>query len=265
MNIIDIIVIVLIGYGAYRGWKYGCFSSILSLIGSLLIFVAAFYLKNPLSKVLYENLPFQSFTGLFQGISSINILIYEAISYIICLIIIATIFGVVVKVTGIVDKLIKLTFVFALPSKILGLLFGALQFYIFVFAGVFIVSQFPVSEKYFKGSLLGEGILTKTPLLSAVTNDLYYSASEIYEICMEFDGRADKTEGDYRALETLLKYDIITADSVEQLVEKGKINIEGTDKLIEKYRDRDANNIEDKAKEELDKITSTTTTAPQGA
>ena len=82
---------------------------------------------------------------------------------------------------------------------------------------------------------------------------------------MEFDGRADKTEGDYRALETLLKFDIIKADSVEQLVEKGKIKIEGTDKLIEKYRDRDANNIEDKAKEELDKITSTTTTAPQGA
>lgn len=265
MNLIDILVIILVGWGAYRGWKYGCFSSILSLIGSLFIFVVAFYVKNPLSELLYENLPFQSFTGIFQGISSINILLYEALSYLICLILLASIFGVVLKVTGIVDKLIKLTFVFALPSKILGLLFGALQFYIFVFAGVFIVAQMPFSEKYFKGSKLGEPILTKTPLLSNVTNDLYYAASEIYEICMEFDGRENKTEGDYRALEALLQYDIITADSVEKLVDKGKINIEGADGLIEKYKDRDANNVEEKAKEELDKITSSTTTAPQGA
>ena len=261
MNLLDIVVLILIVWGGYRGWKYGCFSSILSLLGSLLIFVVAFYIKNPLSVILYENLPFQSFTGMLQGITSINILVYEAISYIICLIILSTVFGIILKVTGIVDKLINLTFIFALPSRILGFVVGALQFYIFVFAGLFVLAQLPFSEKYFTASQFGEPILTKTPLLSNVTNDLYYSTMEIYDICVEYQGRTDKTQGDYEALEVLLKYDIITADSVQKLVDKGKVTIEGADVLIEKYKDRDANNVEDKAKEELNKITSTTTQA----
>ena len=266
MNLIDIIIVILLGWGAYRGWKYGCFSSIVSLLGSLIIFVAAFYLKNPLSELLYENMPFQSFSGLFQGITSVNILVYEAISYILCLIILATVFGIIIKVTGIVDKLLKLTFVFALPSKILGLVFGALQLYIFIFAGTFILAQLPFSEKYFRGSKFGTTILTKTPLLSNVTNDLYYSTIEIYEICLEDDGRTDKTEGDYKALEALLSHDIITSDSLQKLVDQGKITIPDVDKLIEKYKDRDANNIEEKVEEGINNMTSTTTTtAVQGA
>ena len=108
MNVLDIAIILLIAYGAYNGWKYGCFSSILSLLGSLFIFVLAFYIKNPLSVLFYENLPFQSFTGMFKGISSMNILVYELVSYLICLIILATVFGIILKATGIVDKLIKL-------------------------------------------------------------------------------------------------------------------------------------------------------------
>ena len=260
MNVLDIAIILLIAYGAYNGWKYGCFSSILSLLGSLFIFVLAFYIKNPLSVLFYENLPFQSFTGMFKGISSMNILVYELVSYLICLIVLATVFGIILKATGIVDKLIKLTFIFALPSKIFGLLIGGLQFYIFVFAGLFVVGQLPFGVKYFKESRYSETIVTKTPLLSSVTNDLYYSTVEIFDICMDYSGVKDKTKGDYDALEVLLKYDIITADSVQTLIDKNKIKIEGADYLVKKYKNRDANNVEEIVKDEIDKMTSTTTT-----
>lgn len=238
MNLLDLIVIIIIGYGAYRGWKYGCFSSIVSLIGTVLVFTVSFYLKNPLSRLLYENLPFHTFGGIFKGITSVNILVYEGISYLICLIALAAILGIVLKLTGIVDKLIKLTFILALPSKIFGLIIGAVQFYVFAFAGLFILAQLPFGAEYYNDSELGHTILTKTPLLSSVTNDLYHSISEIYEICIKYDNieEAEKAIGDYEALETLLKYNIITTDSVEKLVEKGKIKIEGTDALIEKYK-----------------------------
>lgn len=237
MNILDIVIIALVIFGAFRGWKYGCFSSIISLLGTILVFVIAFYLKNPLSTLLYENLPFHTFGGIFKGITSVNILVYEGISYLICLIILATLLGVVLKVTGIVDKLIKLTLILALPSKVIGLVVGALQFYVFVFAGVFILAQIPTSNALYKDSALAESMMTKTPLLSNVTNDLFYSVNEVYDICVKYDNKEDKTAGDYEALEVLLKYDIITPESVEKLVEKDKLKIENVDTLIDKYSD----------------------------
>lgn len=236
MVLVDFIAVLLIAYGAYKGWKYGCFSSIISLVGTLLVFVVAFYLKNPLSTILYENLPFKTFGGIFQGITSFNILLYEGISYLICIIILSSILGIIIKVTGIVDKLINFTIVFALPSKILGLIIGALQYYIFVFIAIFVFIQLPFSADYFNGSKFSKWILGNTPLLSNVTNDLYNSVTEVYDICVEYDNKENKEEGDYKSLEVLLKYDIITPESVEKLVNKGKIRIEGTDELIEKYK-----------------------------
>lgn len=235
MNILDIAVFLILIIGAYRGWKYGGFSSIISLIGSLLIFILAFYLKNPLSTILYENLPFQNFGGIFKGISSFNILLYEGLSYTLCIIILGIILRIILKLTGIIDKVINLTLVFALPSKILGLIFGALEFYIYLFVILFVMANIPATATMFKDSSLGAGILEKTPLLSHVTNDLYHSVSEVYDICVDYENNNDKSKGDYEALEVLMKYDIITPESVKKLSDKGKLKVDDIDSLIEKY------------------------------
>ncbi|MDE5630883.1 MAG: CvpA family protein, partial [Bacilli bacterium] len=59
MNLLDLVAIIVIIIGAYRGWKYGGFSTVISLIGTLLVFVLAYYMKNPISTLLYENMPFR--------------------------------------------------------------------------------------------------------------------------------------------------------------------------------------------------------------
>ena len=242
-SIIDIIALVLVLYGAYRGFKYGGFTSVINLIGTLLVIILAYYLKNPLSSLMYQNLPFFSFGGIFKGISSINILVYEGISYILCIMILFVLLKILMKVTGIVDKFINMTVIMALPSKILGILFGALQFYIYVFVLLFVVAQIPATSKYITESKISNGILEKTPLLSNITNDIYKSVKEIYEICIKYDGDDDKTEGDKEALKTLLKYDIISPESVEKLKEKDKIKIENVDEIIEEYKkERDKEN-----------------------
>lgn len=241
MNLLDIIVIFILLIGAYRGWKHGVFSSIVSLVGTLLVFVLAFYLKNPLSILMYENLPFLSFGGIFSGITSFNVLVYEGISYVICLIILFIILKIVLKLSGLVDKLINFTVILALPSKILGLILGVLECYIFIYVGLFVLAQLPFSAKYFNDSTFGKEMLSKTPFLSDVTNDLYASANEVYEICLKYEGIEDKTKADYESLEVLLKYDIITSDSVKKLSDKKKLNIENIDELIEKYKEDEKN------------------------
>ena len=76
MNLLDLIVVVILILGAYRGWKYGGFSAAISLFGSLLVFVLAYYLKDPIAELMYINLPFRAFGGIFAGITSFNILVY---------------------------------------------------------------------------------------------------------------------------------------------------------------------------------------------
>ena len=166
MNIVDILIILLLIIGAVKGWKYGCFSSAISLIGTILVFVLAYYLKNPVSVLMYENLPFYNFGGVFYGITSFNILLYEGVAYLVCLVILGALLGIVLKLTGIVDKLINMTMILALPSKVLGLLFGAIQYYIIIFFVVFILMQLPFSSELMSTSQVGEFMLNKTPALS---------------------------------------------------------------------------------------------------
>ena len=41
MNFVDIIVILMILYGAYKGYKFGGFSAAINLVGTLLLFILA--------------------------------------------------------------------------------------------------------------------------------------------------------------------------------------------------------------------------------
>ena len=72
MNIVDIIIIVVIILGALTGFIRGFFKETVMFLGTILVVVLAFILKNPLSVILYENLPFFG----FGGITSLNILLY---------------------------------------------------------------------------------------------------------------------------------------------------------------------------------------------
>ena len=152
MNIIDIMILVLLVLGAYNGHKKGIFRSGISLIGTIVIVVIAFFLKNPISQLMYENLPFFSFKGALAGITSFNILLYEAIAYIICLIILTTILHVVITVSGVADKLIEWTFVLRLPAKIFGTLFGMAEVFVYTYMVLFVLSQIPATTEYIQNS-----------------------------------------------------------------------------------------------------------------
>lgn len=234
---IDAILVAIIVVGALRGWKYGGISAAVSLISTIFIFVAAFYIKNPVATFLFEHMPFFKFGGMFEGISSLNILLYEALAYLICIVALFIILAIIMKVTHLLDKVVNMTIILALPSKILGLILGALHYYIVLYFLLFILLQIPLTNKYINDSELIHGVVDETPLLSNVTNELYSTYNEVYTICTEHKGDIDKNTADYIALEALMKHGIITSDSVKVLKEQNKITIENVDVLIEKYKD----------------------------
>ncbi|MBE5746547.1 MAG: CvpA family protein, partial [Clostridiales bacterium] len=60
MNIVDIIIIALLALSIFNGFRRGVVNSFVTLVGTILAFVVAFYLKTPVSIFMYEHLPFFS-------------------------------------------------------------------------------------------------------------------------------------------------------------------------------------------------------------
>ena len=95
--IIAIVMVVFILYEVIDGYKKGFLESGIRLVGYILLFVGSYILKNPLSVFLYTHLPFFKFGGLYNGISALNILVYELIAFIIVFVILLVVFKIVLK------------------------------------------------------------------------------------------------------------------------------------------------------------------------
>lgn len=233
INVIDAIIILFLLAGAVLGFKRGAIQTLATLIGTILIIILAYYLKNPLSVFLYTYLPFFKLGGIFNGITVINILIYEAIAFLIVLGVLSVLLSVILKITGILSKIVDHSIILTLPSKLIGIAVGFLEAYVFLFVLLFIFSQFSFSNTVLKDSKYTNVILSKTPFTTGFKNS-YNAFNEIRDL-----GNNNSSNKDYEALNTLLKYDIITTDNAHKLVDNGKINIKGSNKLIERYETND--------------------------
>ena len=81
MNVVDIVILIFLAFGALIGFKRGFTRQLVSLVGIFVIIVVSFLFKNPVSVFLYNNLPFFNFGGIFKDITVLNILVYEVIAF----------------------------------------------------------------------------------------------------------------------------------------------------------------------------------------
>lgn len=234
MNILDVCIILLLGLGAVLGFKKGVIKSGVTFIGTLIIIILAYYLKNPISIFLYKYLPFFTLTGIFKGVSVFNILIYEALAFLLVFTILGVILSVLIKLTGIIEKIMTFTIILGIPSKILGMIFGLFQYFIYIFIILFMLSQFNTTREFVEQSNMGTKILTKTPVLSKIVGNAYNSVREIITLA---ELNEDKNKVNRESLDILLKYKIISVDNTEYLIEKGKIKISNKEEILNKHRE----------------------------
>lgn len=238
MNIVDIIIIVSIVLGVLIGFVRGFFKETVIFIGTILVVVLAFVLKNPLSLILYKNLPFFKFKGIFEGISTLNILIYEILAFIIALAILSIALTIIIKISGIIEKILKLTIVLALPSKLLGAIVGFIQSIVVLYVFLFLLSLPILRVPYIKDSKYAQMILEKTPVISKVTDGLVKTFNEISDFAdKNIKNNVDKRQTNREMLEIMLKNDVVTSENVKYLSDKGKIDIDNIDELLNKYKE----------------------------
>lgn len=240
MNVIDLIIIILILFGAVVGFKRGLTRSLVSALGMIAIVILAFLLKNPVSVLLYEHLPFFEFGGIIKGVTVLNVVLYELLAFVIVLAVLGIALKVLTLVTTIFEKILNATIILGIPSKILGAVVGVLEWFVIVFIGLYILNMPMIHIKEVEESKLAPVILTKTPILSGVINNTTKVVEEFTSIKDKYKDSNVKTEEfNKETLDLFLKYDVVTVESIEKLIDDGKLKINNIEEILNKYRNEE--------------------------
>ena len=234
MNIVDYIIIIILVLCAFKGFKQGMLPSIVNFVGTFLVFIIAFYVKQPISTLMYENLPFLDFAGIFKGIIGVNILFYEVIAYGLTIVLLAIIFGIVKRISLVFNKILNATIVLTLPNKIIGAIIGIFEGILFSFILLCIAINVNTTTKYVNESKYSGIILNNIPILNSVTSSLTDSSKEIYNTII--NNKNDKNKANLETIDILMKHNILSYESATKLVNDKKLNINGVNQVIEKYR-----------------------------
>ena len=191
-------------------------------------------LKNPLSVVMYENLPFFKFGGIIRGIDIINILIYELLAFIIVAAALTFILRILLVLTGLVEKLLKMTIFLSIPSKILGIFIGALEYYVYIFLALVFLNLPAFNIEIVRESNLANKILDNTPILSNLVGPTVDTYTEVYETLHDVNNMSN-VEINEKLLVIFLDKGVITVDSAQKLIDMNKIYIEDTS-ILDRYR-----------------------------
>lgn len=223
MNVVDIIILIFIGFGFLLGFKRGFTRELVSLLGIFVILVLSFILKNPVSVFLYSNLPFFNFGGVFKDVTVINILVYEIIAFFSVFFVLSIIFRLLLSLTKIFEKVLSATIILGIPSKILGGVLGIIQTIIYSFFVLYILNMPTINMSEVKESKIGNIIIEKTPVLKNVADSTLKIFNDVVELKNEYESSTNMDEYNKRVLNIMIENNVITKENAQKLIDKGKI------------------------------------------
>ena len=225
INVIDAAVILLILCAGVIGFKRGLFKQLVMTVGLLLVYIISFKLKNPLADWMSLKLPFFNFGGVFEGATVLNVILYQSIAFIIVFSLIMVIFKIILSLTGALEKILKFTIILAIPSKIGGFIVGIIEGYIIMFIALFILSQPFLKIDVVEQSKLREPILNTSPILSNIVSSTNSAIKDIYNLEKEFIQTKNVEYFNNETARILIDYNIVDKEYINELNEKGKINV----------------------------------------
>lgn len=233
MNVFDIVIILLILLSGVTGLKQGLLKSGINLIGTIIIYIIAFKLKDSIGLFLCKVCPFFKFNGYI----TLNILVYQLIAFVLIASILFSIFAIILKLTGIVQKLVDLTVILTIPSKIGGFIVGLLEGYVVMFIIILILSVPLRNVELFSESKLVDTMLNNTPILSSTLDGVGDVIFNVFHITSEVkEGENENTKVNMDIMKTYLDYKVITKEDAIDLIDTGKLNsINGIKEFVNNY------------------------------
>jgi len=237
MNVIDIGILCMLAFGAVLGFKRGFTTQLFSFIGFIIIVILAFMFKNPVSSFLYNYLPFFNFDGLLKGVTALNIILYEIIAFFVIFAVLMIAFKLILYVTKIFEKILKMTIVLGIPSKILGAVVGVLEYYVIVLLMAYVTTLPLFNFNLLRESKIRPYILEKTPILSNYTEKPLRLTEEFYDLVKLYNNTTNPDDFNLAVLDLLLKYDITDIESLVKLYDNKKLQVGNFYEVICKYEE----------------------------
>ncbi len=236
MSIVDIIIVLFVLVWGAVGFQRGFIKETTMFVGLVAVIAIAFMLKNPVAAFLYERLPFFNFFGIFKGVTVLNILLYELIAFFLVLVVLMFILRIFTFFSNIIEKILNFTIIFGIPSKLMGFVVGLIEGYLLVFLILFFMSLPTFNFKIINDSSLKPKILTQTPILSKMLDNTIASFEDIYTLKVKYNKSTSNDQFNQEALGILLKHKIVSVESIEKLVDSGKLKVKGIDDILEEYK-----------------------------
>ena len=183
--ILSIIIVMFIALGTIVGVKRGFLYQLIKMLSNIIVFVVALLLKNTVADILINHF------DIINIDKSISIVFYRAISFILICFILKLIITLVLKITRILEKVLEATIILAIPSKILGGILGFIEYYIYAFI-ILLVLSIPVFNIDVYKSDAAKFILKETPLISKRVD-----ISLFEELKREYDKGTNAKEEEY--------------------------------------------------------------------
>ena len=237
MTIVDSILILFLLLGAVLGFKKGAIKSLVALIGTVLLVVVSYYLKNPVAELLLDCCPFLKLGGAWTGLVTLNILLYEAIAYILVFVVLSSILSLLIKVSGILETVLKMTIILGIPSKIIGAVLGFLEALVFSFIILFVLLQFNATNKMISESSMATSIIDKTPIIGHMVNDTYKAIQDINKLQDKYKNDNNKDAYNAEILTIMLKYKVVTPEVTQKLIVDKKLNFAGVQNILDSYKE----------------------------
>lgn len=225
-SVVDIILIVFILLGLYAGQKKGVIKSLISFVGIVAVVILSYALRYRLVEFFIDKLPFFNFKGL-DGLTSINILIYNVIAFVIIFVLLYSILNIILNLTGFIDTLLKFTIIWEIPSKIGGAIIGFLEMWVFLYLVIMIASSFNVTAEYLKDSKVADIMINHTPIVGTYLRGIPKAASEIYDGIKMYTADNSKTQEEINLyiLQLEINYGLITKQKAQELVDIDKVSV----------------------------------------
>lgn len=224
MNIIDIVIIFGLLLGGVTGAKNGFFKQSVVLVGTIICFVLSWILKDFIANFLSYNLPFFNFAGPFEGLTSLNIVMYQLIAFLLLMFLFTAILAVIIRMTGVFEKILKMTIILGIPSKILGFIVGAIEAYVILFVILFFFSQPAFNIEIINDSKFTNTIVNSSPGLSNIVGNMNDAVNDIYDITKSYSVNQNTYDFNRRVIDSLLEHNVVDLDYINELNKKGKIN-----------------------------------------
>lgn len=234
MNVIDIVIILLIILSGVSGFKQGILKSGVQFLGTILVYIIAFNLKDGLGIFLCKICPFFELDGLV----TLNILIYQLIAFVLVASVLFGIFNLIMKLTGIVQKIVDLTIILTIPSKILGLIIGILEGYLVMFIIVVVLSVPLRNVELYQNSKLVDNMINNSPILTNALGGIAESITDVFTITSKIENNAgdENSQINLDIMETFLNYNVISREDALKLIDINKLDsVSGIKEFVENY------------------------------